>query len=193
MTIHSEREPRDATALVGTTPVPWTTVRDRLADPEPESTHWLATTAADGRPHLMPLIGIWRDGAFYFIAGAGTRKARNLAANSRCAIGTSTRTNPSLDVIVEGVATAVTDPAEVRHLAETYRSVLGWPLEARDDGLHGPNAPTAGPPPYTLFRVTPITAFGLPGVAGMSEVDPDERHTPTRWRFEHTSEHTPPQ
>jgi hypothetical protein len=188
MTIHSEREPRDATALVGTMPVPWTTARDRLADPEPDLTHWLATAQPDGRPHLMPLIGIWRDGAFYFIAGAGTRKARNLAADGRCAIGTSTRTNPSLDVSMEGVATAVTDPAEIRDLAETYRSVLGWPLEVRGDGLHGPNAPTAGPPPYTVFRVTPIIAFGLPGLAGMSEVDPDERHTPTRWRFESTPE-----
>jgi hypothetical protein len=188
MTIHSEREPRDATALVGRTPVAWTTVRDRLADPEPESTHWLATAQPDGRPHLVPVIGIWRDDAFLFIAGAGTRKARNLTADARCAIGTGTRTNPSLDVILEGVATAVTDPAELHRMGEIYASALNWPLQVRDDGLHGPNAPTAGPPPYTLFRVTPITAFGLPGVAGMSEVDPDQRHTPTRWRFEQASD-----
>jgi pyridoxamine 5'-phosphate oxidase-like protein len=186
MTIHSEREPRDATALVSGSPVAWTTARDRLSQPEAASTHWLATAQADGRPHLAPLIGIWRDGAFYFIAGAGTRKARNLAADGRCAIGTSTTTNPSLDVILEGVATAVTDPAELHRMAETYVSALTWPLEVRDDGLHGPNAPTAGPPPYTLFRVTPITAFGLPGLAGMSEIEPEERHTPTRWQFENT-------
>lgn len=182
----SEREPRDATALVGGTPVAWSTARERLADPEPASTHWLATIQADGRPHLMPLIGIWRDGAFYFLAGPGTRKARNLAADARCAVGTSSTTNPSLDLVLEGVATAVADPGEVRRLAEAF-GALGWPLEVRDDGLYGPNAPSAGPPPYALFRVTPITAFGLPGVAGMAEVDPAERHTPTRWRFEKPS------
>lgn len=180
----SEREPRSVEALVGSEPTAWATARERLSDPEPERTHWLATTDPDGRPHLMPLIGIWREGTFCFIAGAGTKKARNLAADPRCAIGTCSATSPSLDVILEGDATAVTDPPELRRLAETFSSALGWPLEIRDDGLHGPNAPTAGPPPYMLFRVTPRVAFGLPGMAGMFEIEPDERHSPTRWRFE---------
>jgi hypothetical protein len=181
----SNREPRETKALVvGGTPTAWASARDRLADPEPERTHWLATVGADGRPHLTPIIGIWRDGAFHFLAGSGTLKGRNLAADARCAVGTCSTANPSLDVILEGVATPITESAAVQELTETWLAVLGWPLEVRGDGLYGPNAPTAGPPPYMFYGVTPMTAFGLPGIAGMDESDPDQRHTPTRWRFD---------
>ena len=52
-------------------------------------TGWLATTRPDGRPHLMPVIAFWVDGALHIVAGEGSRKARNLAADGRCVIGTS--------------------------------------------------------------------------------------------------------
>jgi hypothetical protein len=40
---------------------------------------------------------------------------------------------------------------------------MGWPLEVRD-GVFGPNAPTAGPPPYAVYELRPTTVFGLPGI-----------------------------
>ncbi len=40
-------------------------------------TYWLATTRPDGRPHSMPVWGVWVDDALWF--GTGGQKIRNLA------------------------------------------------------------------------------------------------------------------
>jgi hypothetical protein len=61
---------------------------------------------------------------------------------------------------------------------------MGWPLEVRDGGVFGPNAPTAGPPPYAVYALMPTTVFGLPGIAGTEEgVGSAGAFSPTRWRF----------
>jgi hypothetical protein len=179
-----ERTPEREQSLLddeqGTTP--WTIARERLTTLEQQRTTWLATVRPDGRPHLMPLIAAWIDGAFYFVVGEGTRKARNLAGDGRCVIATASTTLPSLDIVVEGHAEPLTDADEVRRVAADF-STSGWPLEARDDKVYGPNAPTAGPPPYRIFRMTPSKAFGLPGTYGMDQFDPADLPRPTRWDF----------
>jgi hypothetical protein len=128
----------------------------------------------------MPIIAFWIDGAFHFLAGPNTRKARNLAADERCVIGTANLTMPSMDLIVEGRARRVTDEATVRRLAQEFGGE-GWPLEVRGSDLYGPHGPTAGPPPYAIYRLEPTTVFGLPGMHGM--FDDDRHHQPTRWTF----------
>jgi hypothetical protein len=42
--------------------------------------YWVATVWPDGRPHVMPVWGVWRDEAVWFSSSLGSRKARNLAA-----------------------------------------------------------------------------------------------------------------
>jgi hypothetical protein len=162
----------------------WDEVRDRLANPGPDdySHAWLATVRPDGRPHLMPVIAFWIEGALHFIAGEGTRKGRNLASNPWCVVGIENRKLPSLDIVVEGRAEPLTDPEDVRRIAAEFGS-NSWPLEVRGTEVHGPNAPTAGPPPYRIYRVIPHRAFGLPGNYGMFQVDPDDLPKPSRWDF----------
>ena len=128
----------------------------------------------------MPLIAVWIDGAFHFLVGEETRKGRNLAADARCALGTGNLTSPSLDVIVEGRARPVSDEATVRRLVEAFGG-QNWPLEARGSDVYGPHGPTAGPPPYRIYRLEATKIFGLPGMHGM--FDTDESHKPTRWTF----------
>ena len=65
----------------------------------------------------------------------------------------------------------------------TFLNEHNWPLEAKGDKVYGPNAPTAGPPPYTIFRIVPSKVFGLPGMYGMDQFDPKELPKPTRWEF----------
>jgi hypothetical protein len=130
----------------------------------------------------MPVIAFWFDGAFHFVAGEGTRKGRNLANDARCVIATASTTLPSLDIIAEGRAEPLTDEDAVRRIAESFNS-NGWPLEARGVEVHGPNAPTAGPPPYRIFRMVPSKAFGLPGTYGMDQFDREDLPKPTRWEF----------
>jgi Pyridoxamine 5'-phosphate oxidase len=166
----------------GPATTPWDVARERLANPDESWTNWLATTRPDGRPHLMPVIAVWVDDAFHFIAAASTRKARNLAENDRCVIALSSRTLPSMDIVVEGRAEPLSDPDEVLRMADVFRS-NNWPLDVRGSEVFGPNAPSAGPPPYRIFRMVPSKAFGLPGTYGMDKFDPNDLPKPTRWDF----------
>src|SRR5688572_7857157 len=103
----TERAPVQETPLVEdqSDTTPWALARERLANPAPGQTSWLATVRPDGRPHLMPIIAFWIDDAFHFVVSEGTRKGRNLAADGRCVIATgNTSPLPSLDFIVEGHA-----------------------------------------------------------------------------------------
>jgi hypothetical protein len=159
---------------------PWDVALERLEHPAPGQNHWLATVRPDGWPHLMPIIAFWIDGAFHFLAGAGTRKGRNLGADERCVIGTGNLTMPSMDLVVEGRARRITDEAEVRRLAEAFGGE-GWPLQARGSEVYGPHGPTAGPPPYAIYRLETTKVFGLPGMFWMFEID--RGHEPTRWTF----------
>src|SRR4029078_11791384 len=66
-----ERTPDHELSLVGdgAETSPWDLARQRLADPEDSRTSWLATTRPDGRPHLMPVIAFWIDGAMHMVLG----------------------------------------------------------------------------------------------------------------------------
>ena len=104
--------------------------------PEVPRTCWLATTRPDGRPHLMPVISFWVDGALHIVAGEGSRKARNLAADGRCVIGTSSTRLPSLDLVVEGRAESLTDHDAVRRSPSSSTRTTGHsrPRGARSTG-----------------------------------------------------------
>jgi hypothetical protein len=184
MAMTTERAPDREQSMVGdgTATTSWAFAHERLANPEIPRTSWLATTRQDGQPHLMPINAFWIDGALHIVTGEGTRKARDLAADGRCVIGTSSTRLPSIDLVVEGRAEPLTDSDEVRRIAEILKE-HGWPLEVKGDKVHGPNAPTAGPPPYTIFRIVPEKLFGLPGMYGMEQFDPAELPKPTRWEF----------
>ena len=180
-----ERAPKRSQSLIEdeAETTSWEVARARLGNPEPSRTCWLATTRPDGRPHLMPVIAFWIDGAMHIVAGEGTQKARNIAADGRCVIATGSTTLPSLDIVIEGRAEPLTDRDAVRHVAKALKQ-KGWPLEPKGDKVDGPNAPTAGPPPYTIFRIGPSRVFGLPGMIGMEQFDPADLPKPTRWDFD---------
>jgi Pyridoxamine 5'-phosphate oxidase len=180
----SVRTPLDEQPLVEGGATPWVEARERLETPERDRTYWLATNGSDGRPHVRPLLGLWLDDAFYFITGVATRKGKNLEADPRCVIVASSQILPALDIVLEGDAVRVTDDAKIQRVADAYSSMLHWPLEGRDGAVFGPNAPTAGPPPYAVFDVAPTAVVGLPGIAGTEEgVGAAGSFSPTRWRF----------
>jgi hypothetical protein len=145
----------------------------------------LATVRPDGRPHVVPLLGLWLDDAFYFLTGETTRRGKNLAGNSRCVMTVSSQMLPALDIVVEGICRKVSDDATLQRVAKAYQETMDWPLTVRDGAVLGPSAPTAGPPPYAVFALTPTTVFGLPGIAGTEDgVGKEGSFTPTRWRFQ---------
>jgi hypothetical protein len=166
----------------GAATTPWDVARDRLANPEVPRTSWLATVRTDGRPHLVPVIAFWIQGGLHFVAGEDTQKGRNLAHDGHCVIGIGSTTLPSLDLVVEGLAEPIADEEAVRRATEELGS-NNWPLEVRGAEVFGPHAPTAGPPPYRIYRVVPTRAFGLPGMVGMEQFKPEDLPKPTRWDF----------
>lgn len=123
-------------------------------------TAWLTTVNADGSPHVTGVGARWDDGAYWVVSGRTARKGRNLERDPRCAISLSTR---DYDVVVEGTAELVTDPDLVAVAAERY-AAGGWPCEVDESGtaLTAPfSAPSAGPPPWHVYRVTPVKATAL--------------------------------
>jgi Pyridoxamine 5'-phosphate oxidase len=123
------------------------------------------------RPHLAGVGALWVDGKFYLVSGPSTQKSRNLAANPSCALSMAL---PGLDLVVEGRAAKVTDQATLERLAQRY-AAQGWPARASDGALTAEySAPSAGPPPWHLYVVTPLAAFGVAG---------EKPYGATRWRF----------
>ena len=59
----------------------WSWAVERLTS---SRNYFAATVRPDGRPHSMPVWGVWLDDAFWFNTGGESRKAKNLAANAHC-------------------------------------------------------------------------------------------------------------
>lgn len=51
-------------------PLDWTAVRQDL---ERATAYWLATVRADGRPHTVPLDGLWVDDVWFYGGSDGLR------------------------------------------------------------------------------------------------------------------------
>lgn len=148
----------------GLPPVDWAAIVEQLearSAPAPDAhnarTTWLCTLNQDGSPHVTAVGAQWMDGTFWFQTGAGTRKGRNVARDPRCSVAQSIR---DADVVIEGDAALVTEPAAVARIAKAWADG-GWPAEpdASGAGITAPfNAPSQGPPPWNVYRIEPRSA-----------------------------------
>jgi hypothetical protein len=148
----------------GLPPVDWADVVEKLdagSAPAPDAlnsrTTWLATVNEDGSPHVTAVGALWLDGTFWFQTGTGTRKCRNVARDRRCSVAVSIR---DADVVFEGDAVQVTDPAALARIAKAWAD-QGWPAEPDESGsgITAPfNAPSQGPPPWNVYRIEPRSA-----------------------------------
>src|SRR3954447_1357163 len=139
--------------------IPWAEAERRLTV---SHDYWLATARPDGRPHVMPVWGVWLEGLLWFSSGLRSRKARNLAADARCSLTTDDARNP---VVVEGAADRVTDLGRIAGFVAAVNSKYqaGVTAEFQDPGVNG------------TYAVRPITVIAL--------TDGDFPGSPTRWRF----------
>ena len=147
-------------AAQGTGLLPWSWARERL---EHSHDYWVATTRPDGRPHIMPVWGVFTDDSLWFSSSRGSRKVRNLAANPRCAITTDNAYEP---VVIEGFAELIPD------LAAIGAFVAAVNLKYRTDY----SVDFFNPSDNACFRIRPIWAFGL--------TEADFTGSPTRWTFD---------
>jgi hypothetical protein len=171
----TDRQPREVTNLdrYGHATLPWSRAYELLANgPKgPLVGYFLGTVGPDSRPHSAGVGAVWYDGDLFFTSGPGTRKSRHLAANPACTISVKL---PGLDLVLEGAAARVPEPATLAAVAAIYQGI-GWPAEVSDGGFSAPfSAPSAGPPPWHLYRFTFDTVVGL---------STEEPNGATRWRF----------
>lgn len=137
--------------------LPWAWAEERLLL---SHNYWVATVWPDGRPHAMPVWGIWEAWALWFSSGGDSRKSRNLRADARCVITTENAAEP---VVIEGSASIVTD---TKSLA-MFLQLMNEKYE-RDMSMD-----FLDPAVNATFRVRPRFAFSL--------TEKEFTSTPTRW------------
>jgi len=145
---------------------PWEEIEELLTNAQ---LYWIITVRRDGRPHAVPLVGVWHDGAFTFCTGAEEQKQRNLDANARVAVTTgSTGANgwdSGKDVVVEGTAVRVTDADALQSLADAWLAKYGddWRFEVRGQEFvelsHSGGSTSGGARVYQV-QADKVIAFG---------------------------------
>jgi pyridoxine/pyridoxamine 5'-phosphate oxidase len=135
--------------------VSWSWVDDQLTRAR---NYWIASSRPDGRPHAMPVWGIWLDGQLVFGTDRDSRKGRNIAQNPAVVVHLDSGDEV---VILEGVAEEVTDGAVLDAADTAYH--------AKYD-VHLVSAPGA----VVIYAVRPKVAF-----AWLER----DFFKATRWRF----------
>ena len=139
--------------------LPWSWAEERLIA---SRNYWLVSVWPDGRPHAMPVWGLWHEGAFWFSSSTGSRKARNLAGDPRCVVMTEEAMDP---VVMEGTAELVTEPEALATILalENMKYETSYTIDLLDPSVN------------SVYRVTPLWAFGLR--------HDDFTGSPTRWNL----------
>ncbi len=127
--------------------LPWRHASERLAG---ALNYWIGTTRPDGRPHAVPVWGVWVDDTFYFEGGPDTRRGRNLAANPAVVVHIESGDDI---VILEGTAEELAgpDPALAARIADAFAAKYAPKYGYRPDpaGWNGGG----------LYAVRPRAAF----------------------------------
>lgn len=131
--------------------------------------YWVCTTRPDGRPHAMPVWGVWSDGAFFFSTSRSSVKGRNLAANPTVSVHLESGDEC---VVLEGEIAAATGIALARAddaYAAKYTNAESGEGFRMSDGASG------DAPPNGAYMLRPRLALGW--------LEKDYPRTATRWRF----------
>ncbi|MFI6680548.1 pyridoxamine 5'-phosphate oxidase family protein [Kribbella sp. NPDC050470] len=146
------------------TALTWADAQTRVAEAED---FLLATTDPDGRPHVVPVLGVSLDGTFCFVTFRRSRKTRNLERNNGCAV---TVPGAEVDLVLEGTADRVRDGARLQAIADLFPVKYPWwhPF-VRDGEFYDP----ADLDPRHVYAVEPAQVFAFGKEHGFSA---------TRWR-----------
>ncbi|MDH2430856.1 pyridoxamine 5'-phosphate oxidase family protein [Sphaerisporangium sp. TRM90804] len=133
------------------------------------TTYWLTSCRPDGGRDVVPVPGVWLDGALHVGASRATRNGADLRRDARCVISTDAEGS---DLVVEGEAAIVLDEGKLERLAKVYAAKYGCPVTVLGGAFVGERLPGAGSPPYDVFEVTPAVPLDFSGSFSV-----------TPWRF----------
>jgi hypothetical protein len=140
--------------------LPWSWAAERLTR---SRNYWVSSVWPNGRPHTMPVWGMWDDAVLWFSSSVGSRKTRNLAGDPRCCVTTEDAADP---VVIEGAARIVTELVLRQRVIDLMNDKYG--TEYRVDFLN--------PAQNATIQVRPLRVFGLRSG--------DFTGSPTRWNFD---------
>jgi nitroimidazol reductase NimA-like FMN-containing flavoprotein (pyridoxamine 5'-phosphate oxidase superfamily) len=151
------------------TPLSWADVRTQVAE---AGDYLLATTGTDGRPHVVPVLGVWLEGTVCFVTFRAARKARNLARNNGCTV---TVPGHDVDLVLEGAAHLVRNAARLRQVADLFPPKYPWWRPFVRDGEFYDPSDTALSDPRHVYAIEPAQVFAFGKEKGFSA---------TRWRLQ---------
>lgn len=122
--------------------------------------YWICTTRRDGRPHAMPVWGIWLDGAVWFSTSPDSAKGRNIARDPRIVIHLESGDDV---VVIEGEVERPRDSDALARFVEEYDRKYGYRMELTSEN-HG------------IYLVRPRVAN--------TWAEKDFPRTATRWVFD---------
>lgn len=137
----------------------WSVAEERLTS---SHEYWITTTWPGHGPHLMPVWGVWHQGAVWFASSIGSRKVANLTRSPRCSMATD---DPQEPVVIEGTGRIVGDADEIATFAELMGAKYGYDYEP---GFFDPAV-------NATVEVRPSWAMAL--------TEEDFTESPTRWTF----------
>lgn len=141
--------------------LPWSWAEERLIA---SRNYWVVTSWPDGRPHAMPVWGVWdtEQDVFWFTSSLRSRKIRNISADPRCTVAIENAVDP---VIVDGSAKIITQLEARSRLIELVNDKYStdYSVEMLD------------PSASATVCVSPHGVFAL--------IQDDFSGSPTRWTF----------
>ena len=122
--------------------------------------YWIGSTRPDGRPHDMPVWGLWLRDRFLFSTGRSSRKAINIGRQPYIVVHLESGDDV---VILEGLAQEITDQALLAEFVEAYDKKYGFRPDTSD--IHN-----------VYYELKPQVAFAW--------LESDFVGGATRWRWE---------
>jgi PPOX class probable F420-dependent enzyme len=149
--------------------LPWAWAEQRLVE---NRNYWVVTASAGGRPHALPVWGVWlpETDRFWFSCSPNARKARNIAENPQCVV---TVDDTVECVSVEGRARLADPSGDAEAIDRMVSSYVAKYWE--DPAVHADMA--AFVRSHTVIEVTPERAFGI------IEREDEFASRATRWRW----------
>jgi len=96
---------------------------------ETQEVIWFASVRPDGRPHLVPIWFVWRDGKIYVCTSPASVKSRNIRRNPHVVLALEDGMSP---VICEGTATSVSVPWPDGVIA-AFQQKYDWEISFEDE------------------------------------------------------------
>jgi len=119
--------------------------------------YFFTSVRSDGRPHVMPVWGVWMGDRFYFGTGRKSVKARNLAVNANCVLCPG---GADKAVILEGTAAKVTDKSILKKFAAAYLKKYKFDITTMNE---------------PVYSIRPRVVYG--------QIERTYVKTATRWTF----------